>query len=116
MVEGRLGAGLASYGTGTPPELREKENTSLRGEPLAAFRKFDTATATFGSAAGVACALEFFGPERLLFASDMPFGLEQGAAHIRTALTAVNGLPVDDAQREAILHTNCARIQGGQRR
>jgi molybdopterin-guanine dinucleotide biosynthesis protein A len=113
MVEGRLGAGLASYGTRTPPELREKANTPLRGQPLAAFRKFYTDTATFGSAAGVECALKFFGPERLLFATDMPFGPEQGAAHIRSALAAVNGLPVNDAQREAILHTNCLQLLGG---
>jgi predicted TIM-barrel fold metal-dependent hydrolase len=113
MVEGRLGTGLASYGTRTPPELREKANTPLRGEPLAAFRKLYTDTATFGSAAGVECALKFFGPERLLFATDMPFGPEQGAAHIRSALAVVNGLTVNDAQREAILHTNCLQLLGG---
>jgi len=112
MVEGRLGAGLASYGTRTPPELREKENTPLRGEPLAAFRKFYTDTATFGSAAGVECALKFFGPERLLFASDMPFGPEQGAAHIRSALAVVNALPVEESAREGIFHVNSETLMG----
>jgi predicted TIM-barrel fold metal-dependent hydrolase len=112
MVEGRIGAGLEAYGSRTPPELREKENTPLRGEPLAAFRKFYTDTATFGSAAAVACALEFFGPERLLFATDMPFGPEQGAAHIAGALRAVNELAISPKQRDHVLHQNWERIHG----
>lgn len=110
MVEGRLGAGLEAYGTRTPPELREKENTPLRGEPLAAFRKFYTDTATFGSAAGVECALKFFGPERLLFASDMPFGPEQGAAHIRDSIANVSALPLNAGEREAVLHGNTEHL------
>lgn len=112
MVEGRLGTGLESYGTRTPPELREKENTPLCGEPLAAFKRFYTDTATFGSAAAVKCALEFFGPEHLLFATDMPFGPEQGAAHIRSALAVVNGLPVSPTVRDRVLHTNAGGILG----
>jgi len=110
MVEGRLGAGLASYGTRTPPALREKENTPLRGEPLAAFRRFYTDTATFGSAAGVECALRFFGPERLLFASDMPFGPEQGATHIRDSIANVSALPLNAGEREAVLHRNTEQL------
>lgn len=46
----------------------------------------------------------------------MPFGPEQGEAHIRTALAVVNGLPVNDTQREAILHTNCVQLLGGHKR
>jgi aminocarboxymuconate-semialdehyde decarboxylase len=112
MVEGRIGAGLEAYGSRTPPELREKENTPLCGEPIAAFRKFYTDTATFGSTAAVECALQFFGPERVLFASDMPFGPNQGAMNIRSTLAVVSDLPVNDAQRKAILHMNSLKIMG----
>jgi predicted TIM-barrel fold metal-dependent hydrolase len=110
MVEGRLGGGFEAYGTRTPPELCEKENTPLRGEPLAAFKRFYTDTATFGSAAAVECALKFFGPERLLFASDMPFGPEQGAAHIRDTIANLNALPLNAAERESVLHRNAERL------
>lgn len=112
MVEGRLGAGLEAYGTRTPPELREKENTPLRGEPLAAFKRFYTDTATFGSAAGVECALKFFGPERLLFATDMPFGRDHGAAQVAGALSAVDSLALSSEERNGVLHRNWARIAG----
>lgn len=114
MVEGRLGTGLESYGTRTPPELREKEDTPLRGEPLAAFKRFYTDTATFGSAAAVECALKFFGTDRLLFATDMPFGPEQGAAHIAGSLDVVSKLALSTAEREDVLHRNWARISSRQ--
>jgi len=116
MVEGRLGAGLVAYGSRTPPELRERENTPLQGESLAAFRRFYTDTATFGSTAAVECALQFFGHERVLFASDMPFGPEQGAVNIRSTLAVVSDLPVNDAQLKAILHMNSLKIMGAHNR
>ena len=110
MVAGRLSAGLAAYGTRTPADLREKENTPLQGAALPAFKHFYADTATFGDQAGVECALKFFGPERLLFASDMPFGPENGAWHIRSAQAVVNGLDLDQAQSEGIFCGNAERL------
>ncbi len=112
MAAGRLGAGLDAYGTRTPPELREKEATPLRGEPLAAFNRFYADTATFGSAAALTCALAFFGPERLLLGTDMPFGPEQGAAHIADALEAMNRLTLSSVERDNVLHQNWTRVIG----
>lgn len=110
MVEGRLGVGMEAYGTRTPPALRELENTPLRGEPLAAFRRFYTDTATFGSAAALECALRFFGPERMLFATDMPFGPESGEVHIHDTRKAIAELGLTPAQRQAILFGNAERV------
>jgi predicted TIM-barrel fold metal-dependent hydrolase len=112
MLEGRLGVGLEVYGTRTPPELQEKANTPLRGEPLAACKRFFTDTATFGSAAAVECALKFFGADRVLFATDMPFGPEHGAAQIASTLDAVNQLTLSSAENEDVLHRNWARLIG----
>ncbi len=69
-----------------------------------------TDTATFGSAAAVECALKFFGLERVLFATDMPFGPEQGAAHIRDTIANVSALPLNAVEREAVLHRNAERL------
>jgi aminocarboxymuconate-semialdehyde decarboxylase len=112
MVEGRLGLGLEAYGTRTPPELRERERTPLQGEPLAAFRRFYTDTATFGSAPGVASAVGFFGIDRVLFASDMPFGPEAGADLIAASLDAVKALRASPAETARILRGNAERLLG----
>ena len=113
MVEGRLGAGLEAYGTRTPPELREEETTPLCSDPLAAFRRFYTDSATFGSAGALEGALRFFGHERVLFATDFPFGPEQGARHIRATLDALEGVPLAEHERRAILAGNAQRLLCG---
>jgi aminocarboxymuconate-semialdehyde decarboxylase len=110
VVEGRLGLGLEAYGSRTPPDLHEREQTPLRGEPLAAFRRFYTDTATFGSAAGVASAVSFFGIDRVLFASDMPFGPNAGADVIAASLEAVNALQASPAEIAQILSGNAERL------
>ena len=110
MLEGRLLAGMEAYGTRTPPELREKENTYLTGEPLPAFRSFYADTATFGSAAAVECSMSFFGPGKILFGTDMPFGAERGVAHIRSAIELLQKLDLNTEELDGILHANAARL------
>jgi predicted TIM-barrel fold metal-dependent hydrolase len=110
MVEGRLGPGMAQYGTRTPEEWREREQTPLHGTPLPAFRRFYTDTATFGSQAALTCALAFFGIDRMLFASDMPFDPEGGLSYIRTTQQAVATLEVTEAERQQILNGNAQAL------
>lgn len=109
MVEGRLGPGMETYGSRTPPELREKERTPLKTAPLQAFRKFYTDTATFGSAAAVACARSFFGADRLLFATDMPFGAK-GVDQIAATLQAVDDLELPAAGHQGIMSGTIKRL------
>jgi predicted TIM-barrel fold metal-dependent hydrolase len=54
-------------------------------------------------------------PDRLLFATDMPFGPEQGAAHIRESIANVRALPLNEGEREAVLHRNVERLLGWRR-
>jgi aminocarboxymuconate-semialdehyde decarboxylase len=110
MVEGRLDSGMSAYGTRTPPELNERKNTPLKGKPLDAFRKFYADTATFGSRAGIECAVSFFGIDRVLFASDSPFDPEQGAERIRITLQAIDGMNLADDERTMILSGNAKRL------
>ena len=46
---------------------------TLGERPVDSFRRFYADTAMFGAAAATRCGLEFFGSDRVLFASDMPF-------------------------------------------
>lgn len=110
MMEGRLGAGLEVYGSRTPPSLREKENTPLRGKPLAGFKQFYADAATFGSEAALRCAVEFFGAGRMLFASDMPFDPEQGPGYIRETSRNVRGVGLSEAEVEGVFSGNILRL------
>ncbi|MHB9131757.1 MAG: amidohydrolase family protein [Armatimonadota bacterium] len=110
MVEGRLGPGMAQYGTRTPEEWCEREHTPLQSPPLPAFRRFYTDTATFGSRAALTCALAFFGIDRMLFASDMPFDPEGGPGYIRATQQAVAELDITEDERRQIFSGNARAL------
>jgi len=50
----------------------------LKKRPLDYFRLFYADTAVFGSKEATICGIKFFGADRVLFASDMPFDLRRG--------------------------------------
>lgn len=110
MLEGRLDIGLDQLGTRTPPEHTAAIQTPLRERPVAAFRRFCADTASFGSDTSIACALQFFGIERMLFATDAPFGPGGGEEIIRRTLEAVCRLPIDLSERDAIFARNAVRM------
>jgi len=112
MVAGRFGLGMEALGTRTPPAERWAVESPLAERPLEALRRFYADTASFGARAPIECALAFFGAERLLFASDMPFGPEQGAAYIRQTLQAIGEMDLAPVEREGILSGNAEMLLG----
>jgi aminocarboxymuconate-semialdehyde decarboxylase len=76
-------------------------------ETLAGYRNFYGDTVFSGAHHPLACALEFFGSDRLLFATDTPFGAEGGALFIRETILAVEEQPEIAA---AIFHQNAERV------
>jgi predicted TIM-barrel fold metal-dependent hydrolase len=56
------------------------------------------------------CAYEFFGPDHMVFATDMPYDNELGARLYRETIPAVQAMPIDDASREKILSGNARRL------
>ena len=118
MMAGRLGSGLDQLGTRTPPGQAAAIATSLKEKPLPAFRRFHADTATFGSAPALACAAAFFGWDRMLFATDMPFDPEQGPGYIRATLEALDeleALGLDAGRRTAVGSGNARRVLRGLR-
>ena len=103
MMEGRLGSGLDLLGTRTPPQHAQAVHTPLRERPLDAFRRFYADTASFGSRAAIECGAAFFGADRLVFASDMPFDPEQGPGYIRETLRAISEMNLSNNDRSSIL-------------
>jgi len=75
------------------------------------FRKFycDTAVSGFGPKA-IELAVDFFGPERVLFGSDAPLDIENGQGFITGALRSIDAMAVSSETRTAILSRNVARI------
>lgn len=75
------------------------------------FRRFYCDTAASGFAPKVLeMALDFFGPERVLFGSDAPFDVQDGQIFVADTLRSIDALPIAPETRAAVLWKNAMRI------
>jgi predicted TIM-barrel fold metal-dependent hydrolase len=75
------------------------------------FRRFYCDTAASGFAPKVLkMALDFFGPEHVLFGSDAPFDVQDGQIFVADTLRSINALPIAPETRAAVLWKNAMRI------
>ena len=67
-------------------------------------------TAVDGTAAAYPCGYAFFGPNRLMYGSDYPFGVEAGEAYIRDNLAGVKAMDLPSQDMEKILGGNAKKL------
>ena len=108
-AEGRLGAGMTVMGARTPVELKSLVEHPSRSSLIDTLKRFYTDSATFGSESAFKSGLDFFGTGHMLFASDMPFGPDQGKHHIETSSAMIEEL-VDAVVRERIFSENIREL------
>ena len=112
FFEGRVGPGWDQLGARTSSEDYTVLLRELDLRPIDYFRKFYADTATFGSRAALICAIEFFGIDNIVFASDAPFDPEKGPMYIRETIKVIDSLDIDDADRSRIYRDNALRLTG----
>ncbi|MFC1824153.1 amidohydrolase family protein, partial [Thermodesulfobacteriota bacterium] len=74
---------------------RLKEKGIISKSPLEYLKMFYGDTALHGSTAALTCGHAFFGTDRMLFATDMPFDPEMGSMSARRTIRAVDEIPPD---------------------
>jgi aminocarboxymuconate-semialdehyde decarboxylase len=67
-------------------------------------------TATFGSHHALECGLGFFGADRVLFGTDMPFDPEKGHGFIRETIAAMERMRASAGDKAKIYEGNARRI------
>jgi predicted TIM-barrel fold metal-dependent hydrolase len=67
-------------------------------------------TAVDGAVAAYPCGYAFFGPDRLMFGSDYPFGREAGEVYIRDNLAGVKAMDISSQDMEKILGGNAQKM------
>ena len=111
--EGRVGPGWDQLGARTSDEDYVALRKSLKKRPADYFKQdFYADSAVFGSRPATLCGLEFYGPERVVFASDCPFDPENGYGYIRDTIRIIDGLDISKEQREAIYVGNLEKLTG----
>ena len=112
-AEGRVGPGWDQLGARTSDEDYVSLRKSLKKRPLDYFKQdFYADSAVFGSRPATVCGLEFYGADRVVFASDCPFDPENGYGYIRDTIAIINSLDVTKEQREAIYVGNLEKLSG----
>ncbi len=108
-LAGRVGHGWDQLGKRTSEEDYGALLKSMKKRPIDYFHMFYGDTALFGSLAATRCGLDFFGVDRVLFASDTPFEPEPGT-YIRETIQVLHqlGLPREDLAK--ITHENAQRL------
>jgi uncharacterized protein len=104
FYDGRVGPGLEVLGARTSDEDYSKVLSSLRRPHLDYFREFYGDTALFGGKHGLACGLDFFGCDHVVFATDTPLG------PIRPTIEAIDRLLLVPEERDKIMYGNAERL------
>jgi aminocarboxymuconate-semialdehyde decarboxylase len=111
--EGRVGPGWDQLGKRTSDEDYFALLKSLKKRPLDYFKQdFNADSAVFGSRAASVCGLDFFGADRVVFASDCPFDPEGGTQYIRETIKIIDGLDISKADRDKIYFRNIEKLTG----
>ena len=110
--EGRVGPGWDQMGKRTSDRDLKPVLKALKRPHLEYFKEFYADTASFGSRKAIEHAIEFFGEDRVVFASDAPFDPEGGPMYIRETLRILDALDVSEEVRNKIYHGNAEKLLG----
>ncbi|MHB1570912.1 MAG: amidohydrolase family protein [Solirubrobacteraceae bacterium] len=88
-------------------DQRDAFETVFKRPVLDYYRRFYADTAMFGAPHSVRSAFEFFGPERMLFGTDMPLG---GPSVIPDTIADIEALGLAPDDRERVFERNARRL------
>ncbi len=91
-LEGRVGHSFDQLGARTSDEDYGAVLRGLKKRPYDYFKDFYGDTAVEGARAATVCGIDFFTPERVVFASDCPFDKEKGPGYIRDTIKVLTSL------------------------
>ena len=86
------------------------EPVPLKRHPHDYFPMFYADTITIGSVPALQCGVDFFGADRVMFATDMPFDTQGGRKYVDVALAAMEQIDLTAADKQKIFEGNARRI------
>ncbi|MDQ2080260.1 amidohydrolase family protein [Xanthobacteraceae bacterium Astr-EGSB] len=111
--EGRIIQGWGrEMGSRTPAADAHLLPGPLARPPIDYFHMFYADTALSGSTSATRCGLDFFGIDKVVFATDFPFDAEGGGYLVRETIRALDELSLSTEARRRIDHDNLAALIG----
>jgi predicted TIM-barrel fold metal-dependent hydrolase len=101
--EGRIVQGWdLEMGARTPPADAALLPGPLKRKAQDYFKMFFADTALSGAVGATRCGLDYFGADKVVFASDFPFDAEGGSYLVRETIRALDALELSDSVRNQI--------------
>ncbi len=93
-------------------EMRQKDKSKqgLTKAPIEYFKMFYNDTALYGSTPGLMCAYAFFGADRLLFGTDLPYDSQLGDRLTRETINSVEQMDIPDFEKKKIFEDNAREL------
>jgi aminocarboxymuconate-semialdehyde decarboxylase len=67
-------------------------------------------TALNGNPSALNLALEFFGEDRILFGTDLPYDIENGRLSVRQTIDAIEKMGASESTKQKIFEGNARRL------
>ncbi len=83
---------------------------NLTKQPIEYYRMFYADTAVYGSTAALMCGHAFFGTDRLVFGTDMPYDSEMGDRYTRQTIQSIDRMTIPDADKRLIYEGNARKM------
>jgi uncharacterized protein len=88
----------------------QRDGQVLSHPPIDYYKRFYCDTAIQGNTRALMCALDFFGVDQMLFATDSPYDDEFGVRVYRETIPAVEAMAISDVDKQKIFEGNARRI------
>jgi aminocarboxymuconate-semialdehyde decarboxylase len=82
----------------------------LTKHPIEYLRMFYNDTALNGNPSALNLALEFFGEDRILFGTDLPYDIENGRLSVRQTIDAIEKMGASESTKQKIFEGNARRL------
>lgn len=109
---GRMDTLWAQLGSRSAGENYEELLKRMAKKPIDYFKMFYADTVLGGSSSALRCGLDFFGSDKVVFASDCPFDPEGGPMFIREGIRSVEDLKLPESERRKIYFENALKLLG----
>jgi len=89
---------------------KEQYLKNINKPPIEYFKKFYADTALNGGTSALMCGLAFFGIEKILFATDMPFDDKLGKTSVNDTIEAIEAMDISRSEKGMIFEENAVRL------
>jgi aminocarboxymuconate-semialdehyde decarboxylase len=90
--------------------LKLNYRQALKKNPIEYYRMFYADTAVSGSTPALMCGYAFFGAERILFGTDVPYDSEEGNVFTKVTIESIEHMNVPKHEKDMIFEDNARRL------